>query len=91
MINEVISGFYKRAESGQPKENLQLRVGPMLGGSACAALSYACKRHDLNKGNINALWVLTRQQFRNMKILKAEIEKIPSVKATNKNKAIKLM
>jgi len=79
MVNEVINGFYGRFKPGQMDTSQQLRVGCLRGGSACAAMSHACARYGLNvKSNINALWVLTRQQFRKMRIVRAELESIPN-------------
>jgi len=79
MVNEVINGFYARFKPGFMDTSYQLRIGALRGGSACAAMSHACARHGLNvKSNINAMWVVTRQQFRKMRIVRAELENMPN-------------
>ena len=83
IVNEVINGFYKRAEPGFTEAHLHLRVGLLPGGSACAAMTLSCKRHGLGQSNVNAMWVLTRQQYRNVQIMRVEIENTPGAKTDN--------
>ena len=87
MVNEVINGFYKRKTPGMMDTNQHFRFGTLQGGSACAAMSYSCKRHGLSQGNINALYVITRQQFKTLRIMRNEIENEnkSEVSITNEN------
>jgi len=78
IVNEVINGFYKRVEPGFTEAHLHLRLGLLPGGSACAAMTNSCKRHGLGQSNVNAMWVLTRQQYRNVQIMRVELENTPA-------------
>lgn len=83
IVNEVINGFYKRVEPGFTEAHLHLRLGLLAGGSACAAMTHACKRHGLAQSNVNAMWVLTRQQYRNIQIMRCEIADSTGTKTDN--------
>jgi len=53
MVNEVINGFHLREKVGFFESNVFLRLGMLAGGSACAAMSYACSLWGLKSSPVN--------------------------------------
>jgi diacylglycerol kinase family enzyme len=76
MVNEVINGFYQRAQPGfwSLASTSRLRIGTLAGGSACAALTQGCKNWGLAGDVVNAAYVLTRSKFYDMSVARFEIE-----------------
>jgi hypothetical protein len=76
MVNEVINGFYQRGQPGfwSLKSTSRLRIGTLAGGSACGAMTQACKNWGLAGDSVNAMYVLTRSKFYDMSVARFEIE-----------------
>lgn len=64
--HEVVNGFYQRPDF----ENLRLRIGALMGGSACGIVSSSCKDFQIQKGQINAVYALTKARLRPLSITK---------------------
>jgi len=67
-ISEIISGFYNKGLDKLEENNCRLRLIAMMGGSAGAALTNACKGYGLEKTNDNSLYVMSRQNFKNITV-----------------------
>ena len=75
MVNEVINGFFNRQPPGFFSPNLRLRIGTLAGGSACGAMTQACKNWGLKQSVENAMYVLTRAKLNNMQITRFMVDK----------------
>ena len=66
ILHEVLNGYYARADH----KTFKLRVGSMLGGSACGLAFAACREWKCGKDQESCIYVLTRARFQRLNITK---------------------
>ena len=59
IAHEIVNGYYQRLDFKEVK----LRLGFLLGGSACGLAASACLGWGLTKTQDNLVWVMTRGRF----------------------------
>lgn len=69
-FHEIINGYYNREAEGFFGDRLLLRMGVLLGGSACCSAYTPVKEWGLaSKNQINNLYVLIRSRFKPVTIM----------------------